>query len=115
MIEWVLGDLRDICDPYIDNLIIGTELKEGMTREELVQQHGANICRILTRLEELKLVADWGKTSLFVETVKLCGHLLRHGVREPQPGKLTPLEKWPLPRTITSLRGFLGFCNYYNE
>ena len=26
-----------------------------------------------------------------------------------------PLEKWPLPKTITALRGFLGFSNYYNE
>ena len=115
MIEWVLGDLRDICNPCIDELIIGTELKDGMTREELIQQHDADIRRILTRLEEFKFVADWDKRSLFVESVEFCGHRLRHGVREPQAGKLMPLEKWPLPKTITSLRGFLGFCNYYNE
>ena len=115
MIEWVLGGLRHICDPYIDDLIIGTEMKEGMTREELIQQHDEEVRRVLTRLEEFKLVADWDKTSLFVETVEFCGHRLRHGIREPQPGKLLPLAKWPLPTNITSLRGFLGFCNYYNE
>ena len=97
MIEWVLGD---VCDPYIDDLIIGTELKDGMTREEVIQQHDADIRRILTRLEEFKLVADLDKTSLFSETVEFCGHRVRHGVREPQPGKLMPLEKWPLPKTI---------------
>ena len=57
MIEWLLGDLRDICDPYIDDLIIGTELKDGMTREQLIQQHDADIRRIPTGLEESKLVA----------------------------------------------------------
>ena len=25
------------------------------------------------------------------------------------------LQRWPLPGTITTLRGFLGFCNYYSE
>ena len=115
MIEWVLGNMPDICDPYIDDLIIGTELKDGMTSEELIQKCDADIREILTRLEEFKLVADWDKTSRFVETVEFCGHRLRQGVREPQPGKLMPLEKWPLPRTIMALPGFLGFCNYYNE
>ena len=88
---------------------------DGMTQAELIQQHDANIRRILTRLQEFNLVADWDKTTLFVETVEFCGRRLRHGVREPQPGKLMPLEKWPLPRTFTALGGFSGFCNYYNE
>ena len=86
MMEWFLGDMRDICDTYIHDLIIGTELKEGMTREEFIQQHDADIGRIFTRLEGFKLVDDLDKTILFVETVEFCGHRLRHGVREPRRG-----------------------------
>ena len=36
------------------------------------------------------------------------------GVRRPAPGKLCAIEKWELPQTITALRAFLGFTNYYN-
>ena len=86
MMEWFLGDMRDMFDPCIHDLIIGTEMKEGMTREELIQQHDADIGRIFTRLEGFKLVADLDKTILFVETVEFCGHRLQHGVREPQRG-----------------------------
>ena len=32
----------------------------------------------------------------------------------PAPGKLVALEKWEEPRTVTALRGFLGFTNYYS-
>ena len=30
------------------------------------------------------------------------------------PGKLSAIAKWELPETVTALRSFLGFCNYYS-
>ena len=50
---------------------------------------------------------------LFIKEVEFCGHCLREGVTKPLPGRLLSLEKWELPKTITALRSFLGFCNYY--
>ena len=35
--------------------------------------------------------------------------------RSPAPGKLLPIQKWELPRTVTELRGFLGLTNYFSE
>ena len=34
-------------------------------------------------------------------------------MRRPAPGKLRAIEKWELPKTVTALRAFLGFTNYY--
>ena len=31
------------------------------------------------------------------------------------PGKLRAVEKWELPPTVTALRSFLGFCNFYSR
>ena len=61
-----------------------------------------------------RLVADTRKCHFFVEEVEFCGHVLGGGVRRPAPGKLRAIEKWELPQTITALRAFLGFTNYYN-
>ena len=36
------------------------------------------------------------------------------GVRKPAPGKLRAIEKWEFSRTVTALRAFLGFTNYYS-
>ena len=52
---------------------------------------------------------------MFVGEVEFCGHILKEGQRFPSPGKLKALQKWELPKTLTELRGFLGFCNYYEE
>ncbi len=31
----------------------------------------------------------------------------------PAPGKLLALEKWELHRTMTALKGLLGFCKHH--
>ena len=54
------------------------------------------------------------KCKLFVKEVEFCGHVLGGGIRRPAPGKLMAIEKWQPPRTISELRGFLGFTNYYS-
>ena len=46
---------------------------------------------------------------------KLCGHILRNGTRSPEPGKLSAIENWEIPKNITELRAFLGFTNYYSS
>ena len=37
------------------------------------------------------------------------------GVRKTALGKLRAIEKWEVPRTVTALRAFLGFTNYYSS
>ena len=54
-----------------------------------------------------------GKWKLFVPEVEFCGHILG-GTRRPAPGKLHAIEKWEVPKTVTALRAFLGFTNYYS-
>ena len=51
----------------------------------------------------------------FVPEVEFCGHILCNGTRTPAPGKLSAIEKCHVPKTITELRAFLGFSNYYNS
>ena len=55
------------------------------------------------------------KCRLFVPEVEFCGHILGGGIRRPAPGKLLAIEKWEPPRTISQLRSFLGFTNYYAQ
>ena len=55
-----------------------------------------------------------GKWKLFVKEVEFCGHILGGGARRPAPGKQRAIEKWELPKTVTALRAFLGFTNYYS-
>ena len=107
VMEDVLKTLENV-DPYVDDVIVGST---GETEEELLKNHEADLRRTLELLAEAQLVADPRKAQLFVREVEFCGHVLREGQRYPAPGKLRALEKWEMPKTLSELRGFLGFCN----
>ena len=42
------------------------------------------------------------------------GHLVGNGQRKPIPGKVAAIEHWEKPKTVSELRAYLGFCNYYS-
>ena len=109
LMEDRLQPVRDIADPYIDDIIIGTWVGP---EEDLLEAHDKDVRRVLELLKGDQFVV--GKWKLFVKEVEFCGHILGGGARRPAPGKLRAIEKWELPKTVTALRAFLGFTNYYS-
>ena len=79
MMEDRLKGVRDIADPFIDDIIIGTQRQPGQTREELLAQHDRDIRRVMGVLKEDRLIADVRKCHFFVDEVEFCGHILGLG------------------------------------
>ena len=113
MMEDLLGPVRDCADPFVDDIIIGSGT-EDMTEDELIQAHEKDLRPVLSELDKHNMVCKPTKASLFVKEVDFAGHVVRHGQRHPMPGKLASLHHWEKPQTISELRSFMGFCNYYS-
>ena len=114
LMDSILAPVREYADAYFDDIIVGTDTI-GMTEEEGLKRHNEDLRKVLDTLAEQKLVLDGSKAQLFVRSVEFCGHILEGGTRRPSPGKLKCLEGWELPKTVTALRAFLGFTNYYHS
>ena len=113
MMEDLLGPVRDCADPFVDDIIIGSGT-EDMTQDELIEAHEKDLHRVLSELDKHNMVCKPTKASLFVKEVEFAGHVVGHGQRRPMPGKLASLHHWEKPQTISELRSFMGFCNYYS-
>ena len=111
MMDDLLIPVKDVCDAFIDDIIIGTRVEEG---EDMFKKHEKVLRRVLEIFRKESLIADVTKCDLFVPEVEFCGHILGGGARRPAPGKLCAIEKWEVPKTISELRAFLGFTNYYS-
>ena len=107
MMEDLLGPVRDCADPFVDDIIIGSGT-EDMTEDE------KDLRRVLSELDKHNMVCKPTKASLFVREVEFAGHVVGHRQRRPMPGKLASLNHWERPQTISELRSFMGFCNYYS-
>ena len=113
MMEDLLGPVRDCANPFVDDIIIGSGT-ENMTEDELIDAHEKDLRRVLRELDKHNMVCKPTKASLFVKEVDFAGHVVGHGQRRPMPGKLASLHHWEKPQTISELRSFMGFCNYYS-
>ncbi len=60
-------------------------------------------------------MADPKKCEWFVKEFEFCKDLLGNGAPSPAPGKRRAIERWEVPKTISELRAFLGFTNYYSS
>ena len=69
---------------------------------------------MLVELDRHIMVRKPTKSSLFVREVEFAGHVVGHGQRRPMPGKLAALHHWEGAQTISQLRSFMGFSNYYS-
>ena len=113
MMEDLLGPVRDDADPLVDDIIIGSGT-EDMTEDELIEAHEKDLRRVLSELDKHNMVCKPAKASLFVREVEFAGHVVGHGQRRPMPGKLASLHHWERLQTISELRSFMGFSNYYS-
>ena len=113
MMEDLLGPVRDCADPFVDNIIIGCGT-EDTSEDELIKAHEKDLRQVLDVLDRHQMVFKPTKASLFVKEVEFAEHVVGHGLRRPMPGKLTALNHWERADTISELRSFMGFRNYYS-
>ena len=112
MMDDRLEPVADSTDAFIDDILNGG--RKETPQEDLILKHDRELRKLLTLMKKEGFVADLDKSFLFVPEVEWCGHILGKGVKRPAPGRLMAIEKWEVPKTITELRAFLGFTNYYS-
>lgn len=78
-----------------------------------------------THLTHLQIVLDLLVTNEFyakfvkcvfaVNSIHYLGHIISEGTTHPDPSKVTAIKEWPLPRSLTALRGFLDLTGFYRR
>ena len=76
MMDDRLEPVRDVADPYIDDILIGTKKIPG---EDLLETHYRDVRRVLKLLKQEQFVCDQKKCKIFLEEVEFCGHILGKG------------------------------------
>lgn len=66
-------------------------------------------------LQDNCLYAKLAKCSFGLPRVEYLGHVVSGSGVEVDPAKVSAVLEWPIPNTITQLRGFLGLTGYYRR
>ena len=107
LMERVLSSLQwQICLVYIDDVIIFSKT---------LDEHIDRLQEILGRLKTAGLKLKPKKCHLFQHKVTYLGHMVSENGVETDPAKIEKVKKWPIPKNITEVKGFLGICSYYRR
>ena len=91
---------------YMDDILIISK-----TREEHLQ----HLKKVFQILQEEQLSVKLKKCNFFKTEVKFLGHIISAEGVKPDPDKVAAVDNWPLPKTQTDLRGFLGLTTYFRR
>ncbi|CAJ2662268.1 unnamed protein product [Trifolium pratense] len=78
-------------------------------------EHVKHLKEILQVLKTHKLFANKKKCSFGQDEIEYLGHLISGRGVSADPKKIEDMLKWPIPKELKSLRGFLGLTGYYRK
>lgn len=106
MDQLIPPDLRHCVFGYLDDLII-------VSKD--FQSHLSTLVRIADQFCRANLTLNISKSSFCVTEVKYLGFVIGHGGIKTDPEKVEAILKWPTPKNIKQVRGFLGIAGWYRR
>ena len=96
-------ELDDFVLVFFDDILIYSEDPED---------HERHLRHVLGILREAKLYAKKSKCTFFVDKVAYLGFIVSKDGISPDPAKVEAVVKWPIPRSVSEVRGFLGLTGW---
>jgi hypothetical protein len=79
------------------------------------EDHVHHVEKVLQLLEEQQIYANPSKYAFGVQEVEYSGHIVSHEGVKVDPNKIKAMRKWPVPKTLKKIRGFLGLTGYHRK
>ena len=93
---------------YIDDMLTHTELDD-------VDIHAAALECLFNACLKDQLFIKLAKCDFCRRRVKFLGFIVGNGEIATDPDKVKAVQQWQPPTTVTQVRSFLGFCNYFKH
>lgn len=76
-------------------------------------EHLQHLHLVLEVLQSHQLYAKMSKCSFAQTSISYLGHIISQDGVATEQDKTTAIQQWPVPSSVTELRGFLGLTGYY--
>ena len=80
-----------------------------------MQHHISHLQQVLAQLRLHQLYMKVSKCSFGQTSLHYLGHIISQEGVATDPAKTDAMLQWPIPTTVTELRGFLGLTGYYRK
>ena len=107
LMENCLGELHlSWCIIYLDDIIVFSDSPS---------EHLCRLRGVFAKLDKAGLKLKPKKCEFFKTRITYLGHIVSSKGIETNPKKVKAVKHWTIPKTVTDVRSFLGFTNYYRR
>jgi Reverse transcriptase (RNA-dependent DNA polymerase)/RNase H-like domain found in reverse transcriptase/Aspartyl protease len=91
---------------YMDDILVFSKTEE---------EHKVHLRQVLERLRECNFKLRLKKCSFSHTQLKYVGHIVSEEGITADPAKTSTVEDWPTPSSVSEVRQFTGFANYFRK
>ena len=106
--------MNEVLRPFLRKCVV-VFLDDILIYSNSWKEHLQHLDAVLSTLEQNQLYCKPAKCTFGTSFVRYLGHILTGTTIAPDPGKLSAVRDWPLPKSVADVRRFLGFSNYFRR
>ena len=106
--------MNDVLRPFLRKFLV-VFLDDILVFSRSWTEHLTYLDAVLAALKEQSLFCNFIKCEFALSSIKFLGHIVSGTSLKPDPEKLTVVQNWKTPTSVTEVRQFLGFTIYFRR
>lgn len=106
--------MNDIFKPYLRKFVL-VFFDDILVYSRDEKEHQEHLKIVLQVLKAHRFYANEKKCAFGQRRIAYLGHVITKDGVSADPEKVEAMKKWPPPKNVTALRGFLGLTGYYSK
>ncbi len=94
---------------------VGVYIDDILVYSQTLTEHLDHLRRVLERLRQAGLKLKPSKCHFIRQSVEFLGHVITPQGLKPNPRQVQAVQEFPVPKSVTQARQFLGLTSYYRR
>ena len=109
-----MSTMNSIFHNVLDESVV-VFLDDILVYSKTLQDHAQHLQQTLQILRDNQFYGKLSKCEFCSNSIEFLGHIITPDGIAPDPKKIKAVTDWPVPTSVSDVRSFLGFVNFYKR